>query len=191
MSFMDPVVRVCEACNGKKYNDEALSYTYHGKTIAQVLQMTVSEGMEFFKDTPIRRKLRPLAEVGLSYLTLGQTTATLSGGECQRLKLAARLHEKNQFYIMDEPSAGLHGQDVAVLLGLLNQLVDNGNTVLAVEHNFDIISQADWIIDMGPDGGTTGGHVVYQGRLQGLLQCPSSYTAAYLAKKCNKGKHGR
>lgn len=184
MSFMDPVIRRCEACNSKKYSAEALSYSYHGKTIDEILEMTVAEGIEFFKDTAIGRKLQPLADVGLPYLTLGQTTSSLSGGECQRLKLAARLHEKNQFYVMDEPSAGLHGKDVAVLIRLLNKLVDNGNTVLAVDHNFDIISQADWIIDMGPEGGKNGGHVVYQGRPQGIMQCPASYTGVYLAGQC-------
>ncbi|MCH1981921.1 excinuclease ABC subunit UvrA [Ruminococcus sp. OA3] len=183
MAFMDPVTVACEACGGKRYNDEALSHRYCGKTIAEVLDMTVADAMEFFRTPKITAKLRTLSEVGLDYLTLGQPTSTLSGGECQRIKLAAHLKNKNGIYVMDEPASGLHGIDIRLLMRLLNRLVDNGNTVIVVEHRYDVICQADWIIDMGPSGGTGGGEIIFEGTVRDLLHCENSFTAKYMKRE--------
>lgn len=186
MAFMDPVTVACEECGGKRYNDEALSHRYCGKTIAEVLDMTVADAMEFFRTPKITAKLRTLSEVGLDYLTLGQPTSTLSGGECQRIKLAAHLKNKNGIYVMDEPAAGLHGADIRLLMRLLNRLVENGNTVIVAEHKYDVICQADWIIDMGPSGGKRGGEIIFEGTVTDLLHCENSYTAKYMKKEILK-----
>ncbi|MBR2188123.1 MAG: excinuclease ABC subunit UvrA [Eubacterium sp.] len=186
MAYMDPVTVECEVCGGLRYNEEALAGRYRGKTIAEVLDLTVAEALEFFDQAKIRSKLAALQEVGLDYLTLGQPTSTMSGGECQRIKLAAHLRSRNGVYVMDEPAVGLHGQDIKLLLNLLNRLVENGNTVVIVEHKYDLISKADWIIDLGPGGGKHGGCVLYEGPVAGLLEQRSSYTGQYLRRAVQK-----
>ncbi|MGN0994545.1 MAG: ATP-binding cassette domain-containing protein, partial [Butyricicoccus sp.] len=180
MAFMDPVTVPCEACRGTRYSSDALAYRYHGKNILEVLDMTVEEAMQFFGQTKIQNKLRVLCEVGMEYMTLGQPTTTLSGGECQRVKLASYLGEKNGVYILDEPTAGLHSKDVGRLLGLLDRMVERGNTVIVIEHNLEVIRHADWVIDMGPGGGRNGGSVLFEGTPAALLECPRSATAEYL-----------
>lgn len=180
MAFMDPVTVVCEACEGSRYSEEALSYKYKGKNIAEVMGLTVAEAAEFFESKKIRNRLQMLMEVGLDYLTLGQPTSTLSGGECQRMKLAAHLKEENRIYVMDEPTTGLHGKDIRQLMKLLDRLVDNGNTVIVVEHDPDMIAHADWVIDLGPAGGREGGRVLFEGTIPQLLDCRQSYTAESL-----------
>ena len=186
MAFLDPVTRPCEACGGSRYSKEALSYTLKGKNILQVLEMTIQEAYEFFEEPAIRRKLATLIKVGMGYMTLGQPTTTLSGGECQRIKLASHLNGKNGVYILDEPTTGLHGEDVTLLLELLNDMVDAGNTVIVIEHNLDVIRQADWVIDMGPEGGKCGGQVLYEGIPSGLLQCEVSQTGSCLRREAGE-----
>lgn len=149
---MDGVKTICETCEGRRFKDEVLNYTWRGKSITDVLDMTVREALEFFDKEEIRRQLQAIDDVGLHYLTLGQPLSTLSGGECQRIKLAGELHRKGKIYVMDEPTTGLHLSDVDHLLTILNRLVDNGSTVIVIEHNLDIIRQADWVIDLGPEG---------------------------------------
>lgn len=181
MAFMDPVDIVCEACKGKRYSEQALSYLYRGKNVLQIMSMTVDEAADFFKDIPkIAKKLAQLQQVGMGYITLGQPTSTLSGGECQRIKLASNLKEHGKIYIMDEPTAGLHQYDIDILLGLFRKILDQGNTLIVVEHNLNVIKQADWIIDMGPGGGKEGGEILFQGTPQQLLECSYSHTARYL-----------
>lgn len=180
MAFMDPVTVTCEKCNGKKFNQEALSYKYQSKNILEIMNMTVSEAIQFFVSPKIRCKLRKLEAVGMDYVTLGQPTSTLSGGECQRLKLASHMEERDRIYVLDEPTTGLHGTDVALLMALLNELVESGNTVIVVEHDLDVIRQADWVIDMGPEGGKNGGKILFQGTPEALLGCSYSATADYL-----------
>ncbi|HMP85919.1 MAG TPA: excinuclease ABC subunit UvrA, partial [Lacibacter sp.] len=174
----------CEKCNGKRYNRETLEIRYKGKSIADVLNMTVDEACEFFKPVPyLYRKIRVLQEVGLGYITLGQSAVTLSGGEAQRVKLATELAKKDTgktFYILDEPTTGLHFQDIQHLLDVLYKLADRGNTVLVIEHNMDVIKVADHIIDLGPEGGDGGGQVLFEGTPSALLTCPESHTAHYL-----------
>lgn len=182
MAFLDPVTRPCETCGGSRYSREALSYTYKGKNILQVLEMTVQEAHDFFEEPQIKRKLATLIQVGMGYMTLGQPTTTLSGGECQRIKLASHLSGKNGIYILDEPTTGLHGEDVALLLQLLEGMVDRGNTVIVIEHNLDVIRSADWVIDMGPAGGKGGGQVLYEGLPAGLPHCEASQTGRCLRK---------
>lgn len=180
MAFMDPVAIPCEACNGKQYSDEALSYLFKGMNILDALNLTVDEAIIFFYERKIMSKLINLQHVGLGYLTLGQPTNTLSGGECQRIKLANHLTSRGAIYAMDEPTTGLHGADIAVLMKLLNHLVDNGNTVIVVEHDLDVIKQSDWVIDLGPEGGKNGGRVLFEGTPEQLLACQHSVTAEYL-----------
>lgn len=182
MHFMADVKMVCETCEGKKYTPEVLSYKYKGKNIHEVLEMTSEEASNFFDDEQIKKRLNMLTEVGLGYLSLGQTLDTLSGGESQRLKLASNLHKKGEFYVLDEPTSGLHPSDIEKLLKLLNRLVDNGNSVLVIEHNLDVIRNADWIIDLGPDGGDTGGYIVAQGTPEDVARVANSYTGQYLSK---------
>ena len=161
-----------------------LAYTFHDQSISDVLNMPVREALDFF-DTKevaqdVMRKLQALSDVGLDYLTLGQPLSTLSGGECQRIKLASELHKKGSVYVMDEPTTGLHMSDSSHLLALINRLVDAGNTVIVIEHNLAIIKNADWIIDMGPEGGNKGGRVMFEGTPQQLLDCEQSLTSVYL-----------
>lgn len=181
--FMDPVTTVCEECEGKRYSKEALSHTYHGKDIMEVLSMSVEEAYEFFKDnTKIRNKLKAMLEVGLPYLSLGQPLSTLSGGERQRVKLAKDLNKKGNIYILDEPTTGLHASDIKSIMELLEKLVKRGNTVIVIEHNLDVMKQADYIIDIGPDGGSGGGEVVFTGTPQEMIGNADTITARYLRK---------
>ncbi len=180
MAFAEPVVVPCEECQGRRYNPTALSYCYKGMNIEDVMRLTIAQAYDFFENTKIRKLLQSMMDVGLDYLTLGQPTSTLSGGEVQRVKLASELHKQGQVYILDEPSTGLHANDVTKLLELLRKLVSNGNTVVMVEHRMELIAQADWIIDMGPEGGSDGGEVIFEGTPESLLHNESSKTAKYL-----------
>jgi excinuclease ABC subunit A len=184
MQFLSDIVLTCEACKGKRFKSEILDVKYRGKNIDDILQMSISEAVAFFSDhTKIRKKLLPLIEVGLGYLRLGQPTTTLSGGELQRIKLAYNLvHQKNKniLYLFDEPTIGLHPYDVAVLLRAFQKLVEEGNTVVVIEHNLDMIKCADHIIDLGPEGGDQGGEIVVQGPPEIAIQSKKSHTARYL-----------
>lgn len=182
VAFADPVAIRCEECSGHRYNAKALSYTYQGKNIEQVMDLTVQEAVAFFREKKILSLLNSLADVGLGYLALGQPTSTLSGGEIQRLKLASKLTEQGNVYVLDEPSVGMHAQDVQSLLALLQRLVEEGNTVVMIEHRLDLIAAADWIIDLGPSSGEQGGQILFEGTPQQLLQCVDSATAKYLKK---------
>ena len=186
MHFLPPVYVTCEACNGRRYNRETLEITYKGKNIADVLDMTVDEAVTFFRAVPqIDEPLLTLAEVGLGYIRLGQSGTTLSGGEAQRVKLAAELSRKatgRTLYILDEPTTGLHFHDVAKLLEVLFKLRASGNTLLVIEHNMDVIKTADWILDLGPEGGDAGGQIVAQGTPEEVAQCEASYTGQYLTR---------
>ena len=184
MAFLDPVISVCETCGGSRFSSKALSYTLHEKNIHDILKMTIAEAAEFFKEYKFAEKLHRLIDVGLEYITLGQPTSTMSGGELQRLKLASRLKSKGAVYVMDEPSTGLHGEDVSVLMRLIRQLVNNGNTVVAVDNDFDVIAEADHIIDLGPEGGKDGGTVIFEGSIEELLETKNrSYTAEYFHRE--------
>jgi excinuclease ABC subunit A len=185
MSFLPDVYVHCDVCGGKRFNEETLSVAYKGKSISDVLAMSMKEAARFFLSIPsIARPLRILTEMGLDYLTLGQPSPTLSGGEAQRIKLAhefCRPSRGNSLYILDEPTTGLHGADVEKLLNVFQGLVDQGNTVAIIEHNLDVIKAADYIIDLGPEGGDEGGHVVACGSPQHLLEhAEESYTARFL-----------
>lgn len=189
MNFLPDVYVHCEKCNGKRYNRETLEIRYKGKSISDVLNMTVDEAVEFFNAVPfIYRKIKVLQEVGLGYITLGQSAVTLSGGEAQRVKLSTELGKKDTgktFYILDEPTTGLHFQDIQHLLDVINKLVDRGNTVLVIEHNMDVIKVADHIIDIGPEGGDGGGLVLYEGTPEGLIKVKESFTGKYLMPELN------
>jgi excinuclease ABC subunit A len=191
MYFLPDVYIVCPECKGKRFNKETLEIEYKGKNIAEILEMTVEEALEFFKNIPpLYQKLKTLYDVGLGYIELGQPAPSLSGGEAQRVKLAAELSKKatgNTLYILDEPTTGLHPDDIKKLLFVLRELVNRGNTVLVVEHNLDVIKNADWIIDLGPEGGEKGGRIVCQGPPEKIAQCEKSYTGQFL-KKVIKGK---
>ncbi len=180
MNFLGNVKIKCESCGGLRYKEEVLKYKFREKNIAEVLNMTAAEIRDFFEDKEIYAQMKLLEEVGLDYMEMGQTLDTLSGGESQRLKLASKLQAKGEFYILDEPTSGLHFADVEKLLVLLNRLVDNGNTVLVVEHNLDVIKNADWIIDLGPEGGEKGGQIVAEGAPKEIVKSPNSYTGKYL-----------
>lgn len=180
MNFLGDVKIKCESCHGLRYKEKVLRYKYKGKNIAEVLTMTASEIRDFFDDQEIKDQMNLLDEVGLDYMEMGQTLDTLSGGESQRLKLASRLQARGEFYILDEPTSGLHFADVEKLLTLINRLVDNGNTVLVVEHNLDVIKNADWVIDLGPEGGEKGGYLVAQGTPKDIKKVKTSYTGKYL-----------
>lgn len=177
LAFMDPVVTECEACGGMRYNEEALACTYKGKNIVELLGLTASQAMELFGDAKIRRHLKVMQQVGLSYLTLGQPLSTLSGGERQRIKLAKNLGKKGSIIVMDEPTTGLHMSDIQNLLKLFDTIVSRGNTLVVIEHNLDIMKQADWIIDIGPDGGKNGGEVVFSGTPLEMIQSAKTLTA--------------
>lgn len=184
MNFLPDVYVHCEKCNGKRYNRETLEIRYKGKSIADVLEMTVEEAVEFFNNVPyLYRKIKVLEEVGLGYITLGQSAVTLSGGEAQRVKLSTELSKRDTgktFYILDEPTTGLHFEDIQHLLDVLNKLVDRGNTVLVIEHQMDVIKSADHIIDLGPEGGDGGGRILFEGTPEELIHCRESYTGAFL-----------
>lgn len=180
LSFMDSMKTVCEDCEGKRYKKDVLGYQYKGKNIVDIMEMSITEASEFFEHKDIMKKLKSIIDVGLQYMTLGQPLNTLSGGECQRLKLAKELNKKGNIYIMDEPTTGLHMSDITNILSIIDRLVKKGNTVIVIEHNLDIIRRADWIIDMGPDGGNRGGEILYSGNLMGLKECKRSITGKYL-----------
>ena len=182
VAFADPVAITCEECGGRRFNSTALGYSYRGKTIEEVLSMTVTQALAFFSERKICDPLRLLQDVGLGYMTLGQPLSTLSGGEVQRLKLASELTKSGQIYIFDEPTTGLHRRDVQVLLTLLRRLVSRGNTVIVVEHRLDVVAQADWVMDMGPGAGDQGGCLLFAGTPQELLKCSTSETARFLAE---------
>jgi excinuclease ABC A subunit len=182
LAFLSGVKTPCEICGGKRFKDEVLSYKLNGKSITDVLAMTVQQALEFFDIKEVCRKLQAMNDVGLDYLTLGQPLSTLSGGECQRIKLASELHKNGSIYVMDEPTTGLHMSDIGHLLAVINRLVDAGNTVIVIEHNLHIIKNADWIIDMGPEGGSKGGNVIFEGTPKQLLRAKHSITSEYLRK---------
>ncbi|GGB16528.1 excinuclease ABC subunit UvrA [Mucilaginibacter rubeus] len=187
MNFLPDVQVPCEECGGRRYNRETLEVRYRGKSISDVLDMSIEDATPFFEHIPsIYRKVRTLNDVGLGYITLGQASTTLSGGEAQRVKLATELSKKdtgNTFYILDEPTTGLHFEDINVLLGVLNQLVDKGNTVLVIEHNLDVIKVADHVIDLGPEGGSGGGNILFSGTPEGLCKVKNSFTGKFLKKE--------
>ena len=184
MNFLPDVTVPCEDCRGKRYNRETLEVRFRGKNIGEVLDMTINQAVEFFENQPaILHKIKVLQDVGLGYIKLGQSSTTLSGGESQRVKLATELSRKDTgrtLYILDEPTTGLHFEDIRVLLGVLNQLVEKGNTVIVIEHNMDIIKCADWIIDMGPDGGRGGGRLLLAGTPEQVAESDLGYTSRYL-----------
>jgi excinuclease ABC subunit A len=186
MNFLPDVYVPCEVCHGARYNRETLEVHYKGKTIAQVLDMPIEEATEFFESVPaISRYLKTLNDVGLGYVRLGQSAPTLSGGEAQRVKLATELQRRSTgrtIYVLDEPTTGLHFEDVRKLLLVLNRLVDSGNTVVVIEHNLDVIKSADWLIDMGPEGGAGGGTVIAEGTPEAVSKSPKSYTGRFLAE---------
>ena len=189
MNFLPDVYVVCEICKGARYNRETLEIKYKGKNIADVLNMSVKEALEFFKNIPqINKKLITLYDVGLGYIRLGQQATTLSGGEAQRVKLAtelSRVSKDRTFYILDEPTTGLHFEDVNLLLAVLQRLVDRGNTVVVIEHNLDVIKSADWVIDLGPEGGEEGGQLIFSGTPEKLSEYPGSYTGTFLKTTLN------
>ena len=184
MHFLPDVYVKCDVCKGKRYNRETLQVKYKGKNIADVLAMTVDEALEFFQNVPrIASKLQTLSEVGLGYIRLGQPATQLSGGEAQRVKLATELSKRSTgrtFYILDEPTTGLHIADVHKLVDILSRLAENGNTVLVIEHNLDVIKTADYIIDLGPEGGDKGGMIVACGSPEEVCEVPGSYTGQFL-----------
>ncbi|HIH0047211.1 TPA: excinuclease ABC subunit UvrA [Staphylococcus aureus] len=192
MHFLPDVYVPCEVCDDKRYNRETLEVTYKGKNIADILEMTVEEATQFFENIPkIKRKLQTLVDVGLGYVTLGQQATTLSGGEAQRVKLASELHKRStgkSIYILDEPTTGLHVDDISRLLKVLNRLVENGDTVVIIEHNLDVIKTADYIIDLGPEGGSGGGTIVATGTPEDIAQTKSSYTGKYLKEVLERDK---
>ncbi|HBC4104959.1 TPA: excinuclease ABC subunit UvrA [Staphylococcus aureus] len=192
MHFLPDVYVPCEVCDGKRYNRETLEVTYKGKNIADILEMTVEEATQFFENIPkIKRKLQTLVDVGLGYVTLGQQATTLSGGEAQRVKLASELHKRStgkSIYILDEPTTGLHVDDISRLLKVLNRLVENGDTVVIIEHNLDVIKTADYIIDLGPEGGSGGGTIVATGTPEDIAQTKSPYTGKYLKEVLERDK---
>lgn len=191
MNFLPDVEVLCESCQGKRYNRETLEVRYRGKSISDVLNMSIDEAVEFFENMPsILRKIKTLQDVGLGYITLGQSSVTLSGGEAQRVKLATELSKRDTgktLYILDEPTTGLHFEDIRVLLGVLNQLVDKGNTVLVIEHNLDVIKVADHVIDLGPEGGSGGGVIAFEGSPEEMIKKPKTHTGRFLAKEMGGG----
>ena len=184
MNFLPDVMVPCEECHGKRYNRETLEVRYKGKSIADVLNMTINQAVEFFENVPdILRKIKTIQDVGLGYITLGQPSTTLSGGECQRVKLATELSKKDTgktLYILDEPTTGLHFEDIRILMDIIQQLVDKGNTVIIIEHNLDVIKLADYIIDMGPEGGRGGGKLIAAGTPEDVAECDMGYTSKFL-----------
>jgi len=192
MHFLPDVYVTCEVCQGKRFNRETLEILYKGKSIADILKMTVEEGSNFFTNIPaIRNKLQTIKDVGLDYIHLGQQATTLSGGEAQRVKLSKELSKRSTgrtLYILDEPTTGLHFADIEQLLKVLQKLVDNGNTVVIIEHNMDIIKTADHIIDLGPDGGDGGGFLLAEGTPEKIAKSKNSYTGKYLKEYLYSGR---
>ena len=192
MNFLPDIYVECEECKGSRYNKETLEVTYKGKNIADVLGMSVEEALDLFKNIPyIRRKLETLSQVGLEYIKLGQSSTTLSGGEAQRIKLTRELSKRstgNTIYLLDEPTTGLHFHDVKKLIDVLNNLVDKGNSVVVIEHNIEVIKSADYIIDLGPEGGDLGGEIVATGTPEEVAENQKSYTGEILKPIFSKGK---
>jgi excinuclease ABC subunit A len=190
MHFLPDVYVPCDVCHGKRYNRETLEVLYKGNNIADILHMTVEQAGEFFSAVPaVSRKLQTLLDVGLSYIRLGQSATTLSGGEAQRVKLALELSKRDTgrtIYILDEPTTGLHFADIELLLKVLSQLREAGNTIVVIEHNLDVIKTADWIIDIGPEGGSGGGEVIAQGTPEEVASVEASFTGRYLGRLLNK-----
>ena len=186
MHFLPDIYVPCEVCKGSRYNRETLQVRYKGKSIADVLAMSVEEALTFFENVPrIKRRLQTLFDVGLTYITLGQPATELSGGEAQRIKLAKELSKRatgKTLYILDEPTTGLHAADVHKLLEVLHRLVDSGNTAIVIEHNLDVIKTADWIIDLGPEGGDGGGLVIATGTPEDIVEIADSYTGQFLGR---------
>ena len=186
MSFLPDVYVKCDECQGKRYNEETLRCLYKGKSIYDVLDMRIEEAVEFFANRPqILRKIKTLMDVGLGYIKLGQPATELSGGEAQRVKLATELQRRSTgktLYVLDEPTTGLHSADVDMLLRVLQKIVNNGDTVLVIEHNLDVIKQADWIIDLGPLGGDKGGQIIATGTPEEVAENPNSFTGQYLKR---------
>ncbi|MFJ9968314.1 ATP-binding cassette domain-containing protein [Streptomyces avermitilis] len=182
LAFLETLKSVCEVCQGRRFSEDVLGYRLRGRSISDVLEMTAAEAADFFTEPKLRQVLHALNEVGLDYVGLGQPLSTLSGGECQRLKLAADLHRVGSVYVMDEPTTGLHMSDTHRLLGIVDRLVDQGNTVIVIEHNLDIVKSADWIIDLGPEGGNGGGRILFEGTPAELLKATGSHTAEYLRR---------
>ena len=180
LSFFDSVKSPCEVCGGKRFKDEVLAYKLNGKSISDVLAMNVEQALDYFELKEVTKKLQAMSDVGLDYLSLGQPLSTLSGGECQRIKLASELHKQGSIYIMDEPTTGLHMSDIGHLMVVINRLVDTGNTVVIIEHNLHVIKNADWIIDMGPEGGSKGGTIMFEGTPRQLVSAKRSLTSEYL-----------
>jgi excinuclease ABC subunit A len=184
MHFLPDVYVTCETCKGKRYNRETLEVTFKGKNIAEVLDMNIREALDFFEAIPsIQKKLQTLEDVGLGYIHLGQSATTLSGGEAQRVKLATELTKRatgKTFYILDEPTTGLHFEDIKRLLSVLQRLVDKGNTVLVIEHNLDVVKSVDYVLDIGPDGGDGGGLIIAEGTPEEVAKVEKSYTGQYL-----------
>ena len=193
MNFLPDVYVRCDSCNGKRYNEETLAVTYKGKTIYDILEMTVEDALHFFENRPkLKRRIQVLYDVGLGYIKLGQQATTLSGGEAQRVKLAFELQKKptgKTLYILDEPTTGLHSDDVGRLLKILQRIVDNGDTVLVIEHNLDVIKVADHIIDLGPDGGDNGGTIIATGTPEEVAKVKKSYTGQFLVDILKKGHY--
>ncbi|MBP3582633.1 MAG: excinuclease ABC subunit UvrA, partial [Clostridia bacterium] len=190
MNFLPDVYVKCDVCKGKRYNRDTLDVKFKGKNIYDVLEMSVEEGITFFDGLPaLQRKLQTLFDVGLGYIKIGQSSTTLSGGEAQRVKLATELAKRSTgrtAYILDEPTTGLHTEDVSKLISILQRLADGGNTVIVIEHNLDLIKTADYIIDLGPEGGDGGGTIVATGTPEEIAECEKSYTGAYLREKLSK-----
>ncbi|HMZ04633.1 MAG TPA: ATP-binding cassette domain-containing protein, partial [bacterium] len=190
MNFLPDVYVPCETCEGKRYNRETLEIRYKGKSISEVLEMTVAEALDFFDAVPpIKRKIQTLHDVGLDYIHLGQQATTLSGGEAQRVKLAEELSKSSTgktLYILDEPTTGLHFEDIKMLMNVLGQLVDKGNTVVIIEHNLDVIKCADWVIDIGPEGGDGGGNIVGEGTPEEIAKIKDSYTGKFLKQELRR-----
>jgi excinuclease ABC subunit A len=186
MHFLPDVYVTCEVCKGHRYNRETLEVKYKHRSIADVLEMSVDEACEFFRNIPvISRHMQTLSDVGLGYIKLGQPAPTLSGGEAQRIKLASELHKRatgNTLYVLDEPTTGLHFEDIRKLLSVLQRLVAQGNTVLVIEHNLDVIKTADWVIDLGPEGGDGGGEIVAAGPPEEIAMNPNSHTGQFLGE---------
>ncbi|MGH2346097.1 MAG: ATP-binding cassette domain-containing protein, partial [Chloroflexota bacterium] len=180
LAFMEGIVSTCEICEGKRFKPEVLAYLLRGKPISAVLDMTVEEALIFFVEKKIRAVLQAMNDVGLGYLRLGQPLSTVSGGEGQRLKLAGELHKQGSVYVMDEPTTGLHLSDIGLLMGIIDRLTDTGNTVILIEHHLDVIRQADWIIDLGPEGGSAGGEVLFEGPPHELKNSTRSITARFI-----------
>ena len=181
LAFLDGVKLPCDTCEGRRFKDEVLSYKVNGKSISDVLALTVVQALDFFKQKDIMRKLEAMRDVGLGYLTLGQPLSTLSGGECQRIKLASELHKEGNVYVLDEPTTGLHMSDLTQLMAIIDRLVDSGNTVIAIEHNLNVIGRADHVVDLGPEGGSKGGSVIFEGTPHELMRAPGSLTGQFLA----------